>query len=143
MRNFFGLLLCLFLGYKTYACGGAGVYVYAAEMTYAIDASNPMQVNLTVYMDFDRIDSPLINDSIYVSWGDGYVSTIYATHVVVDSAATAGMGTVTIYLHTYAGSYVYSTVPAGVYYFISLQNQYCVNGITNIAYGNTSNTPFN
>src|ERR1700733_3201944 len=107
MKYLFVIFFSLTIGFKAFACGGAGVFVYSAERTDSIDASNPLQVNLTVMMDFDRIDTPRANDSIYVNWGDGNVTTIYASNVKVDTQASANIGTLTIYLHTYQGSHIY------------------------------------
>ncbi len=124
-----------------YACGGISQQVYSGKIEYSIDSANPLACVVTITMDFD-VNESLRNDSIWVNWGDNQVQIVRGVSITKDTVASANTGGVDIYTHVYSGSHTYATLPSGGYYFVSFQNEYRINGVSNIASGDGINLPF-
>jgi hypothetical protein len=136
------LIACSLLMFGTaYSCGGINQQVYSGKIEYTLDSLNPLRCNVTITLDFD-INELTANDSIWVDWGDYYVTTIHALSITQDTAASLAMSPTSIYTHVYGGTHTYATVPPAGYYTISFQNEYRINGVTNIAGGGGLNLPF-
>ena len=135
------LVIGLISQHLIYACGGINQQVYSGKIEYSFDAANPFLCTAVITMDFD-INEATKDDSIWVAWGDGTVSTIYALSITEDSVASAQMGSIHIYTHVYSGTHTYTSVPVEGYYYISFQNEYRINGVSNIANGDGINLPF-
>lgn len=135
------LIICsLLIQSLVYACGGINQQVYSGKIEYRLNPLNPFNCTVTITLDFD-INEQLANDSIWIDWGDENVTIIRAVSVMEDSLASANMSGFKIYTHVYSGEHTYAALPADGYYDISFQNEYRINGISNIASGDGINLP--
>jgi Secretion system C-terminal sorting domain len=138
------LILIISTG-RTYACGGTGLPSYGGELSYSIDSTNPLKVNIVATLYFINNES-LANDSIVINWGDASQSGlngIYARSITPDSLAFANAPfTPNIYAHVYTGSHVYAALPAGQYYYAYLTNTYRPAGVVNIDYNDSYLVPY-
>ena len=140
MKTLF-VICAVLLQSALYACGGINQQVYSGKIEYSLNTSNPLICTATITMDFD-VNELLKNDSIWVNWGDGNVVIMRGVSITLDSAASANTGGVNIYTHVYSGTHTYDSLPAGGYYYVSFQNEYRLNGVSNIASGDGVNLPF-
>ena len=131
------IILCIcflsaFLNVKP--CGGITTQVYAGDISYSINPANPFECNVTVTLLFDIPDN-LTTDSIWMDWGDGSGSPIFATNIISDSLPYSINGKVTLYKHIYQGVHVYDSIPSNGFYTISPIYQYRLSGTNNIFNG--------
>lgn len=139
--KFLLLGLAVTLHSMLFACGGVNQPVYGGKMEYSLNPANPFLCTAVITMDFD-VDEGIANDSIWVSWGDDSVTTVYATSIVEDTYASSKIGGPRIYTHVYTGTHLYAALPLGGYYLVSFQNEYRINGESNITSGGAINVPF-
>lgn len=114
-----------------YACGGLGLPTSGGEIKYSIDSTQPLTVNVTLTMYFDRTES-LPTDSVVLNWGDGTSSAIYANNIDTDFYALGYMPYNPLFNHVYSGSHTYTSFPVGGYYFIGTTGEYHVSDIDNL-----------
>jgi len=140
MKSFL-VTCCLLIQTVVYACGGINQQVYSGKIEYSLDPANPLICTVTITMDFD-VNELVKNDSIWVDWGDARTSAIHAICITEDTLASSFINK-QIYTHVYSGTHTYTSLPAWGYYLISFQNEYRLNGVSNIAEGDAINVPFN
>jgi hypothetical protein len=117
------------------ACGGLTTQVYGGEITYALNSANPLECTATFTFLFDIPDN-VNTDSIWVDWGDGYNSYIFATQIIPDSTHPIN-GAAVLYKHVYQGMHQYASPPPNGFYTISPLDQYRLFNANNIYGGNS------
>ena len=136
MKKKFALFIAVvFFRISLQACGGVTQQIYGGDISYALNPSNPLECSVAVNLLFDIPDN-LSTDSIWLDWGDGHTSYLFAIEISPDSAYTLSGATV-LYKHVYRGNHQYASPPANGFYTIAPLDQYRLSNANNIFGGNS------